>query len=131
VAFHQAELFRSLALAEHSRHCLRAFALFTAGIQIVNNPEYLYAILLALLAGCAHWWSWQHIAKPRGKKAVQEVVRILVWMGVTFVIQIFFLMAGIIFLRKISGAYLALWGIVFLAVTVREILRLHRGTNQS
>lgn len=97
----------------------------------MNLGTYLPALLLAAAAGFVHWLSWQRIAKPRAKKPTQEVIRILVWLGSTFVIQIVFVITGLIFLREISSAYLSFWGIVFLGVTAREILRLHRGTNLS
>ena len=95
------------------------------------DPQYPSAVALALVAGAFQWWSWKRISQSNSTKAVIEVVRILVWVGLTFVIQLSLVTMGLFFLRKISGAYLALWGIVFLGVTTREILRLHRGTNQS
>jgi hypothetical protein len=79
----------------------------------------------------AQWLSWRWITNTADKKMTQEVGRIVVWLSMTFVFQIAVLLFGIIVFQEIAGAFLTAWGIVFMAVTIREILRLHRGNNLS
>jgi hypothetical protein len=95
------------------------------------ETQHLAAFCAASVAGLVQWLSWRWIADTRNRRMTKEVGRVVVWLVLTFVFQSAVLLLGIIVFRKIAGAYLACWGIVFMAVTTREILRLHRGNTLS
>lgn len=97
----------------------------------MDETAYLPAFSTAGAAGFAQWLSWRWISTADKKRMTQEVAKIVVWLGMTFVFQISILLFGILVFREIAGAYLTAWGIVFIGVTTREILRLHRGNNLS
>ena len=88
-------------------------------------------ILWALAAIAVHALLWRIIRRPASERPGREVGRIMIWFGIRMIVQLSFFVSGLIFFQKSRRIFVSSWCILYLGLSVYEILRLHQGAKKT